>query len=315
MLLGRFSFLAQHLIFRLMKINHMSNKGFTLIELLVVIAIIAILAGMLLPALAKAKGKALGANCLNNQKQLGLGFTMFADDNESSSPVASGGKGDIIPSAPWKHRDGRTYAMNRGGFWAGAITPQGGYSKGAKGIDRKLEGAKAGLMVSPLWPYCPSAGVYHCPGDQRAKQGRNQNLWAWVSYSKANPMNGGGWQGSTATSGPQPYFTKVSEIPDPAMSMVFVEEQDPRNENLGTWVINIPTGWVDPFAVAHGNDSSFSFADGHSENHKFIDAQTLKAAKASSEGTGSFFWPGGTAKNPDFKWVHERYRHKKYKPI
>ena len=50
-------------------------------------------------------------------------------------------------------------------------------------------------------------------------------------------------------------------------------------------------------------------------NHKFIDAQTLKAAKASSEGTGSFFWPGGNAKNPDFKWVHERYRHKKYKPI
>ena len=210
MLVGRFSFLAQHLIFRLMKTNHMSYKGFTLIELLVVIAIIAILAGMLLPALAKAKGKALGANCLNNQKHLGIGFTMFADDNESSSPVASGGKGDIIPSAPWKHRDGRTYAMNRGGFWAGAITPQGGYSKGAKGIDRKLEGAKAGLMVSPLWPYCPSAGVYHCPGDQRAKQGRNQNLWAWVSYSKANPMNGGGWQGSTATSGPQPYFTKVS---------------------------------------------------------------------------------------------------------
>jgi prepilin-type processing-associated H-X9-DG protein len=157
--------------------------------------------------------------------------------------------------------------------------------------------------------------VYHCPGDQRAKQGRNINLWAWVSYSKANPMNGGGWQGSSATSGSQPYFTKMTEIRNAAMSMVFVEEQDPRNENLGTWVINVPTGWVDPFAVAHGNDSSFSFADGHAENHKWVDKGTLKAARDSAAGQNSFFWSGGTARNPDFKWVHERYRHKKYKPI
>ena len=300
-----------------MKTKHSYSKGFTLIELLVVIAIIAILAGMLLPALAKAKGKALGANCLNNQKQLGLGFVMFSDDNKESSPVVSSTrlKGDIIPSAPWKGPDNRVRGMGRGGFWAGAIPPKDGYSKGASAIQKKEEGAKAGLMVSPMWPYCPSAGVYHCPGDQRAKQGRNLNLWAWVSYSKANPMNGGGWQGSSATGGQQPYFTKMAEIRNAAMSMVFVEEQDPRNENLGTWVINVPTGWVDPFAVAHGNDSSFSFADGHAENHKWVDKGTLKAARDSAAGKSSFYWPGGTAKNPDFKWVHERYRHKKYKPI
>ena len=71
-------------------VNNLRAKGFTLIELLVVIAIIAILAGMILPALSAAKRKAHNAKCTNNQRQHLLGFFMYVDDNEDKYPVAPG---------------------------------------------------------------------------------------------------------------------------------------------------------------------------------------------------------------------------------
>src|SRR5256712_6254771 len=74
--------------------SRQNRIGFTLIELLVVIAIVAILAALLLPALAKAKTKAQGIQCLSNMRQLQLAFTLYAmDHNERYMPNTYGGDG------------------------------------------------------------------------------------------------------------------------------------------------------------------------------------------------------------------------------
>ncbi len=222
-----------------------SKRGFTLIELLVVIAIIAILAGMLLPALSKAKLKAGGIACMNHARQLGLAYVLYGQEFNDIclGPFASG-------KAP---------------AWV-----EGGMMGTGDSADLRQ------LTNSPTFKYLGTATVFRCPADIAQLRVVGKLLLRNRSYSM-NAFMGDLASSWVAKNNAFRVAGKFSDFTTPGASDVYILVDEHENsindshffpfDNLNNFAKGIP--WLDAPSGRHGNAAGFTFADGHSAVKKW----------------------------------------------
>lgn len=185
--------------------------AFTLIELLVVIAIIAILAAMLLPALSAAKQKAQTIQCLNNLKQWGLGFTMYAQDNNEAVPEEGNTSAAINDAGSATATDNYHYA------WYNCVAPT---------ISQQplvnLYGASGNNFNPPL----PSSkSIYSCPGatDPKVSLGYQDPLKVSKAYFMYGENSRLCVNFSSRHNPPYPSQTKLTTILKPSNTIFLAE--------------------------------------------------------------------------------------------
>jgi len=220
------------------------SQAFTLIELLVVIAIIAILAAMLLPALAKAKSKALQIKCQSNLKQLQLGWHLYANDNNDY----------MVPNAPLGYPPEQTWCYSAYEDWnlGDANTNTALYTK---------------AILAPFLG--GQLGVYKCPADTIPSQ-NGQRLRSYSMQSQVGNLYSFGV--SRGYNSGYAAFIKVSELVrlQPVNCAIFLEENMCSMNDGYLQVKNGSPSWPDVPGSYHTWNCGFSWADGHADMRKWV---------------------------------------------